>query len=204
MKDLGKLQTLVWTKIKDAIGSGDSASFRILGQIADEMDRKHDEWQRLLDNGTASTGTREAPTSGPPPDGHGVRATIEDEDFSGRSIHAFELAGQKIPVGSYKELLLEVSRILQEQDLNRFETVAPQIRGRGAYFSNNADDLRLSRKLPRGRLFIETNMNANLIVTVCRRLAEAFGENLKLDVAPVRTRKQKRFDIIAEETEELV
>jgi len=204
MKDLGELQTLVWAKIKAAISNGNSASFRTLGQIADEMDRKHDEWQRLLDDGAASSGMRGVPTSGPPADGRSVGATTKDEDFSGRSIRGFELAGQKISVGSYKELLLEVTKTLQEQDLNRFETVAPQVRGRGAYFSNNADDLRLGRKLPKGKLFVETNMNANLIVTVCRRLAEAFGENLKLDVAPVRTRKQKRFYITEETTEDLV
>lgn len=192
MNDLGQLQTIVWTKIKEATRSGDSMSLRSLGQIADEMDRKHEEWRRLLDNGLDPSDTVDDKIS---PNrssivGQSANAPTE-EDFSGRSIRGFELAGHKVPIGTYKDLLLEVIQMLQQQDLNRFEAVAPQIRGRGPYFSERPDALRLSRKLPRGKLFVETNMNANLIVTVCHRLAGAFGENLKLDVDPFRTRRQK-------------
>jgi hypothetical protein len=50
--NLGNLQAAVWTKINEAARAGDGGSLRMLSQIADEMDRKHDEWQKFLDNGT--------------------------------------------------------------------------------------------------------------------------------------------------------
>jgi hypothetical protein len=192
MNDLGQLQTLVWTKIKEATRDGDSTSLRLLGKIADEMDRKHNEWHGMLVKGPTSDGATSVPVSSAdaPVEGHNG-ASSQLEDFSGRSIRGFELAAHKVSVGSYKELLLGIIKILQEQDLDRFEAVAPQIRGRGPYFSERADELRIHQKLTRGKLFVETNLNANLIVTICRRLVEAFGENLKLDVVPFRTRQHK-------------
>jgi hypothetical protein len=192
MKDLGQLQTQVWKKVEEANKDKDGTSLDLLGKIVAEMDRKHSDWQSQLEEATTSNGVVGIPV---PPNKESANwdvgdARVEDEDFSGRSVRSFELAKQKVPVGSYKELLLEVIRVLQEQDLGRFETVAPQIRGRGPYFSQLAENLRLPKEI-KGKLFVETNLNANLIVTICRRLAEAFGENLKLDVAPIRTRRQK-------------
>jgi hypothetical protein len=192
MNDLGHLQALIWNKIKEATRDGDSTSLRVLGMIADEMDRKHNQWQGMLDKESSPDGATGVPVSshnGPVNDGDAANPQIEN--FSGRSIRGFELAGHKVSVGSYKELLLGIIKLLQEQDLDRFETVAPQIRGRGPYFSERPDELRIHHRLTKGKLFVETNLNANLIVAICRRLVEAFGESLKLDVVPFRTRQQK-------------
>jgi hypothetical protein len=194
MKNIGLIQSVVWEKIREATRDGDSASLPMLGKIAEEMDRKHDEWQRLVDslakpgpeNGSAGS---PAPPSNSPPSAP-TRARVP-EDYSGRSIRGFEIAGKAVAVGSYKELLLALIKILQERDLDRFEAVAPQVRGRGPYFSERPDELRLPTRLSRGKFFVETNLNANLIVAICRRLAEVFGEDLKLDVVPFRTRLQK-------------
>ncbi len=185
MKNLGQLQTVVYDKIKKATEGGDGAALSVLGQIAGEMDRKHDEWQNLLDTGRPPNGAAPAQVS---PDAGPSDTFGASEDFSGRSIRSFKLAGNTVSVGSYKELLLGVIKILQEKDAGRFETVAPQIRGRGPYFSEQSNELRLPHKLP-GKLFVETNLNANLIVAICRRLAQPFGETLDLDVVPFRSRR---------------
>ena len=191
MKKLGDLQATVWDRIKKATHDGDGASLRVLGAIADEMDRQYDSWNKLLANGRDANDAivpKDLPdlSENPVPgDGDSGR---NREDFSGRSIRAFELGGRTVPVGSYKDLLLGVIKTLQEQDFDRLEALAPKIRGRGPYFSQRADELRLPHKLAKGKFFVETNLNANLIVDISRRLAHAFGQNLKLDVVPFRTR----------------
>jgi hypothetical protein len=192
-KSLGQLQATVWERIKEATQKGDGMALRRLGQIAGEMERKHDDWQTLLDTGGQ---TANGAASGPvlPTTGPGDRQGSNGakvEDFSGRSIRSFKLAGNTVSVGSYKDLLLGVIKILQEKDPDRFETVAPQIRGRGPYFSENPNDLRLHHQLKKGKLFVETNLNANLIVAISVRLAEAFGETLELDVVPFRSRQRR-------------
>jgi hypothetical protein len=83
-----------------------------------------------------------------------------------------------------------------------FDQLAPNVRGRGPYFSTNPlpapqGDLRKPERIQNSRLFIETNVGADRIWDICRRLVRTFGHNpddlsvFAFDVAPARTRARK-------------
>jgi len=58
-----------------------------------------------------------------------------------------------------------------------FENAAAQLIGKKRpYFSSDPNALRHPERVPGSKLFVETNLNANLIVTVCSTLAERLGE----------------------------
>jgi hypothetical protein len=188
MKPLGTLQTTVWERIKDAQQTGNGIAAQLLGQIAGEMDLNYDRWKSLLDGGSPNGGSS---GGSPPIPNTAAPQAAESEDYSGRNIRGFEFDGTKVPVRDYKQLLLLLIRALQERHRERFDALALQIGGNKPYFSASSADLRSPHKLPEGKLFVETNLNNNLKVTICFRLVRAFGhpaESLKLDVEPFRTR----------------
>jgi len=193
MADLGALQEQVWKAIREATRRGDARTLSLNGQIADEMERSYKDWVRRLSLVVEPIGTLQKDAHVRRPDGHSSELA-RLEDFTGRPIRAFQFAGQTIAVGTYKDLLIEVAQLLLRRHADDFKTVAYRVRGRGLYFSNTKGDLRIPAELKPG-LYVETNLNANLIVDICRRLVEAFGYEpaiLRLDVVPFRTRAQKR------------
>lgn len=119
---------------------------------------------------------------------------MENRDYTGRKILEYELFGTKVPARNYKKMLLRVARMLQERYPDTFDSLAVQVQGDKPYFSEQREDLKDARKLPKGPLFIETNFSANKIVEVCYALISKFGlpaDSLKLCVEPVRSRAIK-------------
>jgi hypothetical protein len=200
MKDLGILQKRVWESIRNSTAESDASALGLLGQIASEMDKKHDEWTDRLrtepkpDADLSRTFFRQIPVpqslrplARQAPD----NATIQD--FTGKSIRSATLFGQQLLVGNYKELLIAVAEYLSEKSAD-FDERAVKVRGNNPYFSERPDELRIPYKLRRSTLHMETNLNANLIVEICWRLLEELGHqpsDLKLDITPHRVRAIK-------------
>jgi hypothetical protein len=193
VEKLARLEKEIWENIRDATARGDSGALRVLAPIADEMDRNYEDWQRRFSRigepdsqgqngvGRPLAQDRRHDSSGPP------------DDFTGRPIRGFELEGEKVPVGSYKEMWLELAKRLSRNRPEKFVEAAEQVRGRHPYISRDKRDLRMASALGDG-LYVETNLNANLIVEICRRLVGAVGydqSEFRLDVVPFRTRAVK-------------
>jgi hypothetical protein len=186
--DLGYLQREVWQVAQTAATAGDGDTLSIVGSIAGEMTRKCREWRarfeqlsRLVNHpqADASTGV--------------IKSDSVEDDYTGKSIRGFEFNGVKRPVGTYTELLVELTKQLATNHPDTFETQVARIRGRKPYFSHQPEDLRDPREVKPG-FFIQTNFANNLTVRVCRELVNLFGyrpETLVLDVAAVRTRAIK-------------
>lgn len=187
--DLGTLQRDVWDAVQRAATAGDGNVLSVLGPITGEMKRKYQEWNaRLQQLAMPDDHVRRLPRNSV------VENAGSSEDFTGKSIRGFEFAGEKLIVGTYKEMLVLLARQLLRAHPDKFEAVAERVRGQRPYFSNRRDDLRDPRELKPG-LYIETNFPANQAVKVSRDLVEAFGyppASLLLDVVPFRTRAVKR------------
>lgn len=187
--DLGKLQREIWSAVQKAATVGDGNVLSVLGPITGEMKRKYEEWKARFQQLSAPNGQAHSiPRSGT------IENEVPGEDFTGKPIRGFEFDGEKVIVGTYKEMLVALAGQMLRKHSDKFDAVVAHVRGRKPYFSNREDDLTAPRRLKPG-LFIETCFPANQAVKVCRDLAEAFGYSsgsLHIDVVPFRTRAVKR------------
>jgi hypothetical protein len=185
--DLGKLQREIWSAVQKAAADGDGSTLSVLGPITGEMKRKYHEWDAQFRQLSA------AKNQGISQNGVFQSGPIGD-DFTGKAIRGFEFDGDKVAVGTYKEMLLELAQLLLRAKPGEFNGAVQRVRGQKPYFSNRKEDLRDPRELKPG-LYMETNFPANQAVKVCRDLVQAFGyptASLHLDVVPFRTRAVKR------------
>jgi negative regulator of replication initiation len=104
----------------------------------------------------------------------------DTKDYSGHRIRGYRLAGRYVACQFFKDLLVNLSNELRGSNQTSFDKVALALRGRKrSYFSKNPDDLKFPCELTgKDHLFVETNLNANLIVEICRSLIQGMGRNL--------------------------
>lgn len=173
MRSLQGIENHVLEAIRQATDGRQFTRLAGLSSLAAEMEARRNDWNsRFLSLMESSEGD-----SGPA--NHSVRArptpALRGESHTGRRIRGFELFGRHVPVKTYKALLLGVSNQLRRKDRDAFDRVALALRGRKrVYFSRDVGELKFGEELGRG-LFVETNLNANLIVSICNDLVEGLG-----------------------------
>jgi negative regulator of replication initiation len=102
-----------------------------------------------------------------------------DNDYTHHSVRGYQLEGRRLPARSFKDILVGLSEHLLEKHGSAFEKVALSFRGKKrSYFSRTPDDLRFPQQLSGSGLFVETNLNASLIIGICRALLEKLGHRL--------------------------
>lgn len=97
------------------------------------------------------------------------------ESFTGKSISAFYFKDGKYEVKKWINLLIKVCNILYEKHRSDFEKVLTLRGKKRPYFTYKANELRKPQKISRTNIFIETNLNANMIVKICFNLLAIFG-----------------------------
>ncbi|HKN00241.1 MAG TPA: hypothetical protein VJX23_06965 [Candidatus Binataceae bacterium] len=190
--DLGKLQREIWSAVQKAATAGDGNVLSVLGPITGEMKRKYQEWNARFQQLTGSSSQINSNSSLPP--SRIASDGAPEEDFTGKVIRGFAFGGEKVIVGTYKEMLVSLAGQLLRKHSDKFDAVVAHVRGQKPYFSILKAELRDPRELKPG-LYVETNFPANQVVKVCRELVKAFGysvTSLRLDVVPFRTRAVKR------------
>jgi negative regulator of replication initiation len=102
-----------------------------------------------------------------------------DKDYTGRSVRGYRLNGSYSPCYSFKDVLIKLSNQLRREDQATFDKAALMLpRGtKRAYFARNRAELKFGEELVGGGLFVETNLNANLIVRICRALLRELGRD---------------------------
>jgi negative regulator of replication initiation len=101
---------------------------------------------------------------------------VEEEDYSGHRVTGYRLDGREVPCRYFKDVLVTLSNELRGSDRTAFDRVALGLRGKKrSYFSKTPDDLKFPLQLTGHGLFVETNLNANLIVDICRDLIQGLG-----------------------------
>ncbi len=99
-----------------------------------------------------------------------------EEDFTGHRITGYRLHGRKVLCRTFKELLVNLSNELRSSDHAAFDKVALRLHGtKRSYFSKNPNDLKFPLQLTGHGMFVETNLNANLIAGICRDLIKGLG-----------------------------
>jgi negative regulator of replication initiation len=122
------------------------------------------------------------PTANPaviPVDGASSRTTFKpDRDYSHARVRGYTFKSRKVRCHSFREILLSFCNDLRLAEPTTFDRGALTLRGKKRpYFSRTGDALRSPEALIGQGLFVETNLNANLIVGICRALLEKLGRN---------------------------
>jgi len=99
-----------------------------------------------------------------------------DKDYTHFSVRGYQFEGRHTSSRSFKDVLMRLSNDLRQNHLEKFDKAALGLQGKKrVYFSRNTGDLKFPEELLGGGLFAETNLNANLIVGICRKLLEKLG-----------------------------
>jgi hypothetical protein len=192
MRDLGKIQAKIMDRIRAASAEGDGQVLGLFGPVAAEMDRKGAEWESCL-----NLPIKASPNGAPLGNNGSLGVPASGAKLAGRDIYGVTILGNEVSVGAYIQAFFAVVERLRAAHPD-FDTVAPRVRGHGPYFSANGSDLRKPQRVKNSSLFVETNLGADLIFDICRRLVAAFGHNpddpsvLRFQVAAERTRPVNR------------
>jgi negative regulator of replication initiation len=101
-----------------------------------------------------------------------------DRDYTYHPVTGYTLEGRHFAARSFKDVLLSVMNGLRGKHGHEFDRIATTLRGRKrVYFSHNERELKYPHPLAGDGLFVETNLNANLIVGICRTLLEKLGHD---------------------------
>jgi hypothetical protein len=178
MANLESLEKQVWDRLDRAMEHKETAKLRLLSALADEMESNGRSWSQRLaaidlepPSGACDAGGVARPHQ-PLLDG-----TASADDVTGRSLRSAVLLGQPLRARNFKELLLEVAKTLHLETAEDFETKAVTVRGRFPYFSTDRNELHSPQPVGKSGLFVETTLNANSVVRICRKLLQALGHD---------------------------
>jgi negative regulator of replication initiation len=100
-----------------------------------------------------------------------------DQDYTHRRTSGFSLLANRQDARSFHDVLIGFARELRKVHGKAFEQAAAGLHGtKRAYFSRNAGDLKKPEDIG-GGLYVETNLNANIIVGICRALLKVLGHD---------------------------
>lgn len=100
----------------------------------------------------------------------------QTNEYTGKSVRAIVLDGQRVEVGTWREVMEAVISIMIMKDKQRFEQVAPLLVGKKRpYFTTNPDLLRNAGQISSTNLFFETNLSATYIAKIAKDLVERMG-----------------------------
>lgn len=105
---------------------------------------------------------------------------LAEKDYTNDRVRGYKLDGKHYSANSFRDVLIGVSNQLRLEHLQIFDKVATNLHGKKRpYFSLNPKDLRHAHRLTNSNLFVETNLNANLIIAICLSLIDALGHDYK-------------------------
>lgn len=105
---------------------------------------------------------------------------LPNTDYTYHRVTAYTLDGKHFQAQTFRDVLMGISNHLRREHLSVFDDVALSLRGKKRpYFSLDPKDLRYPARVPDSNLFAETNLNANLIASVCATLVKALGHKIE-------------------------
>ncbi len=110
-------------------------------------------------------------------------STYVRSGYSGKGISAFIFNNKKYEARSWKQLLLGICDEINNLHKKDFDKVLSLKGRKRPYFTKNANELRVPEKIKSTDIFVETNLSANSIVSLCEDVLSLFGykDSLKIE-----------------------
>lgn len=103
------------------------------------------------------------------------------ESFKHKRPHAFEIEGNKIKIGTWKEMLIETSKYLYKKDPEILQSFLNDKNMNGkkrAYFSFDKKNLRDPKEIEGTGIYLETNLSANSIKQTIIKMLKKYNINI--------------------------
>lgn len=101
------------------------------------------------------------------------------ENYTGKSIVSFRFEGKKYKVTSWIEMLRKICGIMISLHGDNFERVL-KLKGRKRpYFTKDKNELRVPGKIEKTNIYVERNLNTNMIVKLSKDMVSLFGYDVK-------------------------
>lgn len=101
------------------------------------------------------------------------------EDYTGQSIVAFIFRGTKYPIRSWKELLITITNLMHTAHNDHFDLILNLVGRTMPYFTKNPNKLTRPVKINNTNIYVETNLSANSIVRLSKKILAHFGYDEK-------------------------
>jgi len=95
--------------------------------------------------------------------------------YIGKKITAFVLDGIRYPVKSWKDMLMKVCNLMHLKYPKDFPRVLDLTGRKRPYFSKNPNELRAPERIDGTDIYAETNLSANAIVGITKKVLALFG-----------------------------
>ena len=105
---------------------------------------------------------------------------------------AFSFSGKRFLVETWKDLLAKLATALYDSHRSDFKRVLSLHGTKRAYFAEDERGMTQPVEISGSGTYVETHLNANAVVRLCRNAIELFGyrnEDLQIEVAPSSTPK---------------
>lgn len=104
--------------------------------------------------------------------------------FTGKSINSFIFNDKKYEAKSWKQLLLAICDELNNLHKKDFDRVLSLKGRKRPYFTKNQNELRVPDKIKGTDIFVETNLSANSMISLCEDVLSLFGykDSLKIEL----------------------
>lgn len=100
-----------------------------------------------------------------------------ENNFTSQKIGGFIFLGQKYEINKWRNLLLTIVDIIYNSHKVEFQKITTISGKKAPYFTENQNMLRSPIKISTSSLYAETNLSANLIIKIIRRILVTFNYN---------------------------
>ena len=97
------------------------------------------------------------------------------QDLKGKSPSSFSFKGKKYETKDWKDVLVQIGKILAEQHKDKFDSVLTLTGRQKPFFSKNPADLRAPELIEGTDIHVETNLSSDGMVKLSKNLLSLFG-----------------------------
>ncbi|VVB68682.1 Uncharacterised protein [uncultured archaeon] len=101
--------------------------------------------------------------------------TQKGQDLTGKSLSSFTFKGKKYETKYWKDMLLQISKIMAELHADRFDSVLTLVGRQRPFFSKNPGDLRSPEQIEGTDIFAEVNLSSYSAVKLSKNVLSLFG-----------------------------
>jgi len=105
----------------------------------------------------------------------GGKSHSTPQDYTGKSIVAFTFMGARYPVNSWMKMLIRITELILSKHRKQSDKILTLVGRKRPYFSRNPNELRAPRRIDGTDIYVETDLGANSIVNLSKKIITLFG-----------------------------
>lgn len=102
-------------------------------------------------------------------------STQKSQDLRGKSLTSFCLRGKRFETKYWKDMMLQISKLMAEEHGDRFDSVLTMVGRKRPFFSRNPEDLRSAEQIDGTDIYAETNLSSYSMLKLTKNLLFLFG-----------------------------